>query len=378
MHTSDSMGLYIHIPFCSSKCAYCDFFSMRGNEERFYQYTEVLKNRIEYFSGVYKDRKIDTIYFGGGTPSLIGAGSIASVIDKVKNCFPLSDTAEITVEVNPECCDASFNFSQLKEAGVSRISIGMQTSAEEELKLLGRKHTNRQVTETVKLAKDSGINNISLDLMLGIPLQTESSLKESIDFCSSLNVQHISSYILKIEENTLFKKRQSQYSFPDEDAQAQLYLCACELLEKAGFKQYEISNFSKPGFESRHNLKYWNFENYLGIGPAAHSFMDGKRFFYSRSLEKFKNNIIEQDDDCSDSETFIMLKLRLTKGLDLSELKSRFDISPSPAFFRKAKLFQKAGLCRLTHQKETVFLSLTPKGFLLSNSIILELLESLN
>lgn len=377
MHISDNMGIYIHIPFCFSKCAYCDFFSIRGNEERFSQYTEILKNRIRYFSEIYGSKNIDTIYLGGGTPSIIGAERIASIIYEIKKCFKVSQNAEITVEINPECSRFGFDFSQLAESGVNRISMGMQTSIEEELKLLGREHTNQDVINTVNLIKKSGIDNISLDLMLGIPLQTEESLEKTIEFCTLLQVKHISAYILKIEENTSFGKHPERYSFTDEDTQAQLYLKACCLLEKSGFKQYEISNFSKEGFESRHNLKYWRFENYIGIGPAAHSFIDGKRFFYSRSFEKFKNNIIEKDIDGSDAETYIMLKLRLTEGLDFSKLKEEFGISPSQDFFKKAEQFQKAGFCKLTFNGEHITLSLTQKGFLLSNSIIIELLNRL-
>lgn len=374
MVNSNSLGLYIHIPFCSSKCAYCDFFSMRGNKRRFSDYTEIVKSRIKFFSEKYGDRTVDTIYFGGGTPSIIGAERIADIIKTVKEYFPVSEVCEITVEANPECVSQGFDFNILKNEGVNRLSIGMQTAVPEELSLLGRNHTNKDVMDTVANAKNSGISNISLDIILGIPNQNEKSLKETIDFCTSLDITHISSYILKIEENTLFWKRKDKYKFPDEDCQANLYLESCRLLEENGFMQYEISNFSKPGFESRHNLKYWNMENYLGIGPAAHSFIDGKRFNYDRSTEKFKNNIWNKDDDCSDIETYIMLKLRLKSGLNFEKLKERFGISVSQSFLKKAKAFQNAGYCNL--QDDSV-ISLTPKGFLLSNSIIVELLETL-
>lgn len=374
MVNSNFLGLYIHIPFCSSKCAYCDFFSMRGNESRFSDYTEIVKNRVKFFSEKYGDRTVDTIYFGGGTPSIIGAERITDIIKTIKESFPVSEVCEITVEANPECVSQGFDFNILKNEGVNRLSLGMQTAVQEELSLLGRNHTNKDVMDAVANAKNSGISNISLDIMLGIPNQSELSLKETIDFCTSLDITHISSYILKIEENTLFWKRKDKYKFPDEDCQANLYLESCRLLEENGFIQYEISNFSKPGFESRHNLKYWNMENYLGIGPAAHSFIDGKRFNYDRSTEKFKNNIWNKDDDCSDIETYIMLKLRLKSGLNFDELKEHFGIYVSQSFLTKAKAFQNAGYCNL---QDSSVISLTPKGFLLSNSIIVELLETL-
>lgn len=368
--------MYIHIPFCSSKCAYCDFFSMRGNEERFLSYTDIVKDRIKYFSNKYNDRTVDTIYFGGGTPSIIGAKRIEDIINTVQENFNVDNLCEITVEANPECISQGLDFNILKKAGVNRLSLGMQTAVPDELSLLGRNHTNSDVIEAVKRAKDCGITNISIDVMLGIPKQTEKSLKKTIDFCSSLGITHISSYILKIEENTMFWKKKDKYQFQDEDSQANLYLEACRLLEENGFMQYEISNFSKPGFESRHNLKYWNLENYLGIGPAAHSFVDGKRYYYDRSIEKFKNNIWNKDDDCSDMETYIMLKLRLKSGLNYKEFENRFNTTIPKGFLNKAKLYQNAGFCLLDEENPT--LSFMPKGFLLSNSIIVELLETLD
>lgn len=372
----NTLGMYIHIPFCSSKCSYCDFFSMRGNEERFSSYADVAKDRIKYFSNKYNDRTVDTIYFGGGTPSIMGAKRIEDIINTVKNNFNVDKLCEITVEANPECVSQGFDFNILKKAGVNRLSLGMQTAVPDELSLLGRNHTNSDVIEAVKTAKDCGITNISIDVMLGIPKQTEKSLKDTIDFCYSLGITHISSYILKIEENTVFWKNKEKYIFSDEDEQANLYLESCRLFEENGFMQYEISNFSKPGFESRHNLKYWNLENYLGIGPAAHSFVDGKRYYYDRSIEKFKNNIWNKDDDCSDMETYIMLKLRLKSGLNYKEFENRFNTTIPKGFLNKAKLYQNAGFCLLDEENPT--LSFTPKGFLLSNSIIVELLETLN
>ena len=372
---SKTLGLYIHIPFCGSKCAYCDFFSMRGNEERYSLYTDLLKDKIKYFSEKYPNRTVDTVYFGGGTPSIIGALRISSIIDEIRKYFSVADNCEITVEANPECVSQEFDFDILNSCGINRLSVGMQTAVPEELFLLGRKHTNDDVKNTVEKAQKSGIPNISIDVMLGIPKQTESSLKYTIDFCSSLNITHISSYILKVEENTRFWKNRSDYEFPDEDIQANLYLKSCELLENKGFLQYEISNFSKPGYESRHNLKYWNMEDYLGIGPSAHSFIEGKRFYYDRSIEKFRQNIWHRDEDCSDIETYIMLKLRLKSGLLISEFEKTFNLSVSENFYRKARLFQNAGLCTVEKNPRRLFL--TPQGFLLSNSIIVELLETL-
>ena len=217
------------------------------------------------------------------------------------------------------------------------------------------------------MAQQTGFNNISLDLMIAVPGQTKSSLKQSIDFCIAQEVQHISAYLLKIEKNTPFYKMQDQLNLKDDDEQADLYLYLVDELDKQGFKQYEISNFAKKGYEGQHNLKYWNADEYLGVGPSAHSFINGKRFFYPRSLADFLSGKIKvvEDDIGGTPEEYAMLRLRLRDGLNNKDFKKRFGIDIPRVYFEKASLYQKNGLTYVDENN----IRFTPKGFLLSNAL---------
>ena len=250
------------------------------------------------------------------------------------------------------------------------VSMGMQTAVEDELRLLGRIHSIDDAKTSVERAKSAGFNNISLDLMMGIPNQTIESLEKSISFCADCKVTHISSYILKIEENTPFYKVQNKLKLADDDMQAEMYLKAVEMLDSLGYKQYEISNFAKQGYESRHNTNYWRCGEYIGIGPSAHSFFDGKRFFYSRSMDDFNNNKLSFEGTGGDEEEFIMLSLRLKSGLNYSEFEEKFGYTLPSYIIEKAKEYEKYGYTNVTDKS----ISFTPKGFLVSNSIISELI----
>ncbi len=316
----------------------------------------------------YDNYQFDTVYFGGGTPSVIGAENIAEIL----KCADITDNHEITVECNPsDCGDGGFDFEKAAKAGINRISFGLQSAVDSERKALGRRAGAQDVKNAVKRAQSDGIGNISLDLMLGIPGQNEDTLKRSVDFCFSAGVKHISAYILKIEECTYFYKAKDRLNLPDEDETADLYLKCVELTEQNGMKQYEISNFAFPGFESRHNLKYWRCEEYLGIGPAAHSFIGGKRFYYGRDLNEYLNNPQPvYDGSGGDFDEYAMLALRLTEGLQDSMAFERFGFHIPERFFEKAKKYEKNGLAEITDNS----ISLTAKGFLVSNAIIGDLL----
>ena len=278
------LGLYIHIPFCLKKCNYCDFYSVSANEEIKRDYVKALIGEIKQW-GDSLSRPIDTVYFGGGTPSLL-AEFFPDVMTAVKSSFTLCENAEITMEMNPaDNCKEILNFAL--KSGVNRLSIGAQSGDDTELKVLGRRHTAKQTVETVRLARELGFENISLDIMLALPNSNEKTLEKSLDFITDLEPEHISAYILKVEENTPFNKVYDTLKLPDEDSTADQYLQMCKYLENKGYGHYEISNFSKSGFESRHNLKYWELKEYLGLGPSAHSFINGKRFYFERDLEKF-------------------------------------------------------------------------------------------
>ena len=356
------LGLYLHIPFCNGKCAYCDFYSAFTNEELLDSYLTALIREIKQWGGKI-NRPIDTIYLGGGTPSLLNH-RLVPLLNAVYDNFKVLDNAEITLELNP--ADNVLEILQnAKTAGINRISIGAQSGNDAELSLLGRHHTASETVNAVRIARGLGFNNISLDLMLGLPNSSCETLQKSLDFIVALNPEHISAYILKIEENTRFFKIKDTLNLPD-DSICDQYLLMCQHLGKAGFCHYEISNFAKNSFESRHNLKYWNCEEYLGIGPSAHSFLNGKRFFYPRDLKQFiKGNTPIPDGDGGDLSEQIMLALRLKKGI-------KTDFLPAKAI-EKCELFAKNGLGVL---KDDIF-SLTDQGMLLSNTIISEILEVL-
>lgn len=339
-------GLYFHIPFCRSKCPYCDFYSVKYDDESAEKYTDTIINEIKKYNGAF-----DTIYFGGGTPSLLRSELIGKIIDAARTQFTISSDAEITVECNPSK-NLERDFEEYASFGVNRISLGMQSARDKERFALGRSAGKNEVLKAVYDAKKAGIANISLDLMLGIPNQTLDSLNESFEFIAGADVAHISAYMLKIEENTVFHKIKDRLSLPDDDSVAQMYLYTIEQLKKIGFNQYEISNFAKSGFESRHNMKYWLLDPYLGIGASAHSLWNGKRFYYDKDM-----NIIQDGDGAGDDER-IMLGLRLAAGIDKTLVKKDYS------------QFVKMNLLKETDSR----IALTTQGMLVSNTIISNLI----
>lgn len=362
--TNKSVGLYIHIPFCERKCNYCDFYSAFYNEDTISVYLAALKCEIKKWGGSL-NRPIDTVYIGGGTPSLLGE-HIISLSRTIYQSFDVLDDCEFTVEVNPSSSGEFLHYA--KAAGANRLSIGVQSGCDNTLKALGRTHTADDAAKTVSAAKALGFENISVDLMIALPNSNLKSLKNDIDFMLSLGALHISSYILKIEQNTVFAKKQDILNLPDDDAAAEQYLFMCDVLQKNGYNHYEISNFAKDGKHSRHNLKYWLGDDYLGIGPSAHSFVDGKRFYYPRDLKAFiKNPQTVFDGEGGDFSEKLMLGLRLARGVDLSQI---YGVIPQ-SIIDKVLLFEKAGYLRADLPR----ISLTDSGMLISNSIITELLE---
>lgn len=316
--------------------------------------------------GALTARPIDTLYIGGGTPSLLSFEELYLILAAVRESFSLLPDAEITAEANPS--DPDF-IPAAKKAGINRISFGIQSANDEELKLLGRRHNFTAAKKAVSLAREAGFKNISADIMLGLPNSDIPSLKKSIDEILALDTEHISAYILKLEENTPFYKM--PLVLPDEDGTADQYLYLCERMKAAGYEHYEISNFAKKGFESQHNNRYWKDLEYIGIGPSAHSFFEGKRFYYPRDIGAF----ITEPKTVADSEggdlfEFIMLSLRLSRGLVFSEFKERFNIDLPESVVKKARQLEKGGLCIVDDNR----ISLTEKGMLVSNSIISELL----
>ena len=340
---------------------------MRSDAVGYDDYTACVIESLESWSDKLS-RKADTLYLGGGTPSLIGGKNIAFIVRRAKELFGVD--GEITVECNPSAVEDDF-FETIAKAGVNRISLGMQSAVDAERRKLGRTADRDKVLKCIKGARNAGIENITLDVMLGVPDQTMESLKETINFCVETGVPHISAYMLKLEEGTYYYNNAQKLNLPDEDTTADMYNLLADELEKNGFTHYEISNFAKEGFEGKHNLKYWNMEEYLGIGPSAHSFIDGKRFFYPRDMEHFRLKKDPLDDGSGgDEEEYVMLRLRLKDGIIFSEFSKRYGKELSSEIIKKAKLFQKQGLIRVTEES----ISLTRVGFLLSNTIISELI----
>ncbi|MDY5377560.1 MAG: radical SAM family heme chaperone HemW [Eubacterium coprostanoligenes] len=339
---NERSGLYFHIPFCKSKCPYCDFYSVKFDEASAQQYVQEICDEIKQYQGIF-----DTVYFGGGTPSILPPELIGKILDCARAQFEISDDAEITVECNPSK-DLSEDFKKYASYGVNRISVGMQSAVDSERFALGRVAGKNEVERTINYVRQSGIENISLDLMLGTPKQTIESLDYSFDFIKSVGVPHVSAYMLKIEEGTKFFKMRDRLVLPDDDTVGEMYLKTVDTLASFGIKQYEISSFAVPGFESRHNTKYWTLTPYLGIGKSAHSFWGGKRFFYDIEWNKI------DDGTGGDKEEQIMLGLRLAKGIDKSLVDRDF-----------ADLVKMGYVADLGER-----IALTPKGMLVSNTII--------
>ena len=363
--------MYIHIPFCKRKCNYCSFYSFEPTESLMDEYLQAVLTCIDRWSK--KDLVFDTVYFGGGTPSVFGGQRIAAVLSSIKKNFSIPENAEITVECNPSSVDQML-AETLASSGVNRVSMGMQSAVESERKALGRLSGKEQVKKSIDAFQNTGITNISLDLMLGIPGQTPESLNESLRFAVQSGAKHISAYMLKLEEGTPLLENKNDYSFPDEDLMADMYLKTVAFLKSNGFEQYEVSNFAIPGFESRHNLKYWKCEEYLGIGPSAHSFIGGKRFYYPNDFNTFLNGCEPVDDgEGGTEEEYVMLSLRLRDGLADERFFGRFGRHLPEKLIEKAKQIEKYGYISI--KDGTIVLN--PEGFLISNSIITELTEEL-
>lgn len=363
-------GIYIHVPFCDGKCHYCSFYSVKACEKKIEAYTERMCSLVSDYGKRLSSRIVDSIYFGGGTPNLLGTERIVRILGAVRKNFRVQD-AEITMEVNPTK-GKDIDFSALRKSGINRLSIGLQSANDRELKILGRRHSVKDVETTICRAKNGGFSNISLDLMLGIPEQTRESLKKSIEFCEKQDVQHISSYMLSIEEGCGYYKNRAKLNLPGEEQTREFYLQACEELEKSGFQQYEISNFSKKGKESRHNLKYWGIEEYLGLGPSAHSFLGGKRFFYPSSISSFlRGEPCEISDETPNlQEEYVMLQLRLRCGLLQENFKEKFGCEIPRRYYENAKPFEALGLLSCSEKG----IAFSREGFLLSSELLARIL----
>lgn len=359
-----TVGLYIHVPFCVSKCPYCDFYSVPSDEETKEQYVQAVLRELNKRKDTFF---VDTLYFGGGTPSLLGPQNLYILTDTVRQWF-CKDTWECTLEANP-AEDLEDVFAAFAQAGGNRVSMGLQVADDTLLQKLGRRHTVAQAEKAVKDLQKQGIHRYSFDLMLGIPDQTERHIQNSVAFCQEMGAEHVSSYLLKLEPNTPFGIKPP--ALPSEDQTVEFYLQTCCLLEEKGYLQYEISNFAKAGQQSLHNLKYWDAKDVVGIGPAAHSFFNGKRTFYPRDLQSFLLGTLQEEEETNVAcpagslEEYGMLRLRLTEGITQEGMQKRFG-KPIPKGWIENAQKLPPNLC-VTDEKG---IHLTRDGFLVSNTIL--------
>ena len=370
-----SLGLYVHIPFCVRKCFYCDFCSFPDSDgERIRAYTDELCRRIADRAGECGEYNVDTVYFGGGTPTLLPVGLIERLMQTIKDNYDISDDPEISAECNPATADKEY-LKKIRDMGINRLSMGLQSIHKNELDALGRIHSFSDLVDTFSAARLAGFSNISIDLMYGIPEQTVESFRDSLRTVAKLGAEHISAYGLKIERGTPFYKMRDSLVLPDEDSEYEMYLSMSDILAEYGYEKYEISNFSRKGFESRHNLRYWMGGEYLGFGVAAHSYFGGERFGNSRDIAAFidgKNIECERyaiNETESDNE-YIMLSLRLSAGIDLEDLERRMGKSFFE-YYPKARELVKQEYMRLKDGR----IAFTDKGFFVSNAILSDMLE---
>ncbi len=371
-----NLGLYIHIPFCRTKCLYCDFCSfVSRNENEREEYIGALLREIE--ARATKEYVVDTIYFGGGTPSLLSVDQVGRILSVVRENFVVSDDVEVTLECNPmtHIDDGKEYFGALRTLGVNRLSLGIQSAVAEELKLIGRRHSFEEAKQTFFDARESGFYNISVDLMFGIPSQTIASLKFSINEFLKLGAEHISIYSLQLEEGTPLYRMQEKYDLADDDTVADMYETVVSMMRESGYSHYEISNFAKEGKESRHNSKYWRLQEYLGLGLAAHSDFSGKRMENTNDMKRYLDGgFVENEKKIPLSERefeFIMLGLRTSKGISKSEFFALFSIDFDEKYGEKVKKLEKLDYFSQNGQN----LALNERGFEVSNMILAQILD---
>ena len=375
-----TLGIYIHIPFCKSKCEYCDFYSLSGARDgkQVDAYLQAIADHMAEAGKLAPDYIVDTVYFGGGTPSFFGAEKLDKILDEVQRSFRLGPDPEITLEANPDSISEA-SLKRLVRAGFNRISIGVQSDDDNILARLGRPHNFDMAKQAMEAARKAGFANISLDLMYGLPSQTLTGWEETLKNVARLRPEHLSCYALKVEEHTPLWRYRDTVRLPDDDAQADMYMAACEYLGKLGYEHYEISNFAKNGLISRHNMKYWTGGEYLGFGPSAASDFAGKRFTIMRDLKGYNEGIAKKLQVLSECETipareraaeYLMLRLRTHLGIRGTEYEKNYllPFEPLEAVMRKFErhnyAVEKDGTWRLTEA-----------GWLVSNTSIAELHE---
>ena len=373
------LGIYVHVPFCRSKCQYCDFYSLTCKDDKSIEtYIRAICDHIKESGPLTPGYKVDTIYFGGGTPSFLGADALATILTTIRRVFDVDPNAEITLEANPDSLSDQL-LRRVRAEGFNRISLGVQTDDDELLKKLGRPHDYAQVVSAVQRIRKAGFKNLSLDLMYGLPGQTLLNWKDTLERVITLNPDHISCYALKVEENTPLYACKDILNIADDDVQAEMYLAGVEILRSHGFRQYEISNFARKGLYSRHNMKYWSGGEYLGFGPAASSDFGGRRFTIIRDLQGYVNGIktggaiLDEVDEVPLRERageYLMLRLRTITGINRYEYEHKFLLP----FDEIEAALERSRTMGYAMRSEEGRWRLTPRGYLISNDIITDLL----
>ena len=373
------LGIYIHVPFCRSKCIYCDFYSLPTRDDRLMDgYLDAICAHIKEAGALAPNYIVDTVYFGGGTPSFFGAEGMASILSTIRRHFDVAATAEISFEANPDSVSPRL-LKRLRSEGFNRVSLGIQTDDDEILAKIGRPHDYQQAVEAVHRIRKAGFKNLSIDLIYGLPGQTRYGWQTTLQNVLKLAPEHISCYGLKVEEGTPLCQKMEYYDLPDDDMQADMYLAAVDILRAKGYRQYEISNFCRRGMESKHNLKYWTGGEYLGFGPDASSDFGGKRFTMVRDLKAYISGVLNHGQVIEDIQEvpsrerageYIMTRLRTTLGINQAEYEKKYLLPFAPLEAALEQCQARGHAVKM----ETGNWRLTPEGFLISNSIISDLL----
>jgi len=355
----EELGIYIHIPFCKQKCFYCDFCSFANKNEMQGKYVETVINEIKNIT--HKEKyTVTTIYLGGGTPSILNPDYIKSILQEIKSSFEILDDAEITIEINPGTVNEE-KLKKYKEYGINRLSIGLQSANDKILKKIGRIHDYKQFEETFFYARKCGFKNINVDLMIGLPTQAVEDVKQTLEKIIQKNPEHISVYSLIIEEGTIIEKliNENKLQLPDEETERIMYWTVVNELKENGYNQYEISNFSKKTYESKHNTNCWKQKQYIGLGTSAHSYLNKKRYSNTNNIEEYIKNIQEnnisknitiheEQTEESTMNEYMLLGLRMIQGININEFKQKFKIDPTIKYKEILEKLQKENLIQIT------------------------------
>ena len=355
----EELGIYIHIPFCKQKCFYCDFCSFANKNEMQGKYVETVINEIKNIT--HKEKyTVTTIYLGGGTPSILNPEYIKNILQEIKSSFKILDDAEITIEINPETVNEE-KLKRYKEYGINRLSIGLQSANDKILKNIGRIHDYKQFEETFFFARKCGFKNINVDLMIGLPTQAIEDVKQTLEKIIQKNPEHISVYSLIIEEGTIIEKliNENKLQLPDEETERIMYWTVVNELKENGYNQYEISNFSKKTYESKHNTNCWKQKQYIGLGTSAHSYLNKKRYSNTNNIEEYIKNvqesnisknitIHEEQTEESTMNEYMLLGLRMIQGININEFKQKFKTDPTIKYKEILEKLQKENLIQIT------------------------------